>query len=195
MIPEYKHIDITIFSSKIELVEKILPEIYKERYDSFSKESVSSFEHLTKHKFINPKPKASNPTSFMIWNNESDPDKTFFLSNAQDGMSNLTRIITKKIKGDSIKVKLSTDEEEYPMNSMRKMVSGVEVRYIHAMKDSKWVFFEKGTPSDYENLDLYKKRRVKDKFNIEIIMDYLNKENINFNQVFSSINQGFLYVS
>ncbi|MCF2904995.1 hypothetical protein L0666_08340 [Octadecabacter sp. CECT 8868] len=48
-------------------------------------------------------------------------------------------------------------------------------RYIAAHKESRWKFYNEGEPFDWENLDLYKERKIKDRLPLEALDDYCSE--------------------
>jgi len=54
------------------------------------------------------------------------------------------------------------------------------IRSINAIKESKWKFETYGTPLSFENLELYNAKKIKDKFNLNILNNYLLYFDIDF---------------
>ena len=52
------------------------------------------------------------------------------------------------------------------------------VRTVYAIKEFKWVFYEHGLPAYFEDLNNYKARRIKDRLNSRIIINYLEKQGV-----------------
>ena len=69
----------------------------------------------------------------------------------------------------------------------------MDERDILAYKEDKWVFYEKGTPLLLECMELYKKRRINQRINNSIIIDYLQKYGINFMEIDVNITNSFTY--
>ena len=63
-------------------------------------------------------------------------------------------------------------------------------------ESSKWKFYEQGTPLWFEDLNKYKKKKVTERFNIDAIIEYTSKLDIDIlnNKTFQAQN-GALYVS
>ena len=45
----------------------------------------------------------------------------------------------------------------------------------HSYEDRKWIFCQEGPVQPFENADYYTRRRIKDRFNREIITEYMLK--------------------
>ncbi len=69
-----------------------------------------------------------------------------------------------------------TPEKEWPVCSLTYYKNGNKLRIIQALKDDpRWTFFVKGEPLELENLNYYRKRRIKDRFNKSILLEYAGK--------------------
>lgn len=102
-----------------------------------------------------------------------------FFTNMSDGWDTLLSNYTRVFNEDIISIKLSCGNAKYPVYSF-DYKKGDKQRLIRSMKDiNKWEFFEKGEVYDFENTANYKKRRIADRINNELIIDYLNKIGIN----------------
>ena len=71
----------------------------------------------------------------------------------------------------------------------------MEERDILAYKDPNWVFYEKGTPLPFEETELYNKRRIKQRLNCDIIINYLHKYGVEFENIDLNITENFTYSS
>ena len=61
--------------------------------------------------YINPQSGGSHFPKFSCWQNEMYPDKVFFISNYEDGLSNLCRTIQKHLKCNTIMCALSNETD------------------------------------------------------------------------------------
>ena len=68
------------------------------------------------------------------------------------------------------------------------------VRTVYAIKEFKWVFYEHGLPAYFEDLNNYKARRIKDRLNSRIIINYLEKQGINLLDVDIDIKKSISYI-
>lgn len=102
------------------------------------------------------------------------PDECVFITNLSDGWFTLVNCICAELKVKCITVSLATDKNQYPCNAMRIYEGGKEVRYVRAMLDSdRWDFFEKGESLPFEEESNYRKHRIKDRVNKQLLLGYL----------------------
>ena len=52
-------------------------------------------------------------------------------------------------------------------------------RVVYLMKDTKWIFYEKGERLAWEQSDMYAKRRIRDRLNEPMLLDYLLQVGLN----------------
>jgi hypothetical protein len=116
----------------------------------------------------------------LIWKPESIHfDLTGFFTNMSDGWDVLLGNYSRQFNEDVISIKLSKAKTEYPIYSFEYKKMGETQRLIRSIKEiDKWEFFEKGNVQQFENIDNYKKRRIADRINNEIIIGYLEKNQI-----------------
>ena len=72
--------------------------------------------------------------------------------------------------------------------------SNLEERLIQAYKEDRWIFYEEGKPLSFENLDYYKRRRITDRLNNNIIREYMIQLGIDINTIDAQIKAGIVYV-
>ena len=51
------------------------------------------------------------------------------------------------------------------------MAGGEILRAVYAMNDGRWVFHQQGEPLDVEQVELYKKRRIRDRVTYGYVCD------------------------
>lgn len=128
---------------------------------------------------------------FFIGSNK-DISKTIYLSNSYSGLVSFVRFFSKSIGCKCIQIRISTLPEsgifEYEV-----MQSGISIRIVQLIQDTKWIFFTKGDPLPYEDVSVYENRLMKNKFNAEIIKAYLKAEGIDFDTIFNSEYTGVKY--
>ncbi len=115
----------------------------------------------------------------LIWQPLSvNFDLVVFISNMSDGWQSLIDIYFNKFKREIIRIELSDCMRSYPYYSFEYMNMSGE-RFIRSMKDSdKWKFLETGSAMQFEDTANYKKRKIADRINNGIIIDYLKKKEI-----------------
>ncbi len=69
----------------------------------------------------------------------------------------------------------SGHEIEWPIHEFHYYRRGESRRFVRAMKDGAWTFFEQGERFDWEQGDRYQARRKKDRMTRQMIVDYTRK--------------------
>lgn len=70
----------------------------------------------------------------------------------------------------------------------------LEERLIQAYKEDRCFFYEEGKPLYFENLDYYKRRRITDRLNNDIIKEYMLRLGIDINTIDVQIKAGIVYI-
>lgn len=105
-----------------------------------------------------------------------DGKKTLFVSSVADGYLSIVFCISKLIRGAHFEFCVSRPDLTYPANVIHVLEDGKSVRTVYSMRDGdRWVFFEKGDPLPFEETDLYRARRKRDRLTPEIISTYLER--------------------
>ena len=95
------------------------------------------------------------------------------IANLADGWATMCNVLAGQLPGMSILVRSAT-AQEYPLTDLQVWDKGESVRYVRAMREEpSWEFFSKGDPMEFENLDHYKRRRIADRLNRDILVEYL----------------------
>ena len=145
--------------------------------------------------WVNPQSGGSHFPKFSCWQNKIYPDKVFFISNYEDGLSNVCRIIQKHLRCNIITCALSNETEtDNPFFKFYFSNSNLEERLIQAYKEDRWIFYEEGKLLSFENLDYYKRRRITDRLNNNIIKEYMIRLGIDINTIDAQIKAGIVYV-
>ena len=103
-----------------------------------------------------------------------------FLDNGHTGTDRTApEVISKSLNCESAFI-VYDDFTKSTLLDVFKIVNGnVDlVRSIYAIKDSKWEFEIYGDIQDFENPEYYKARQIKDRFNMNILNEYLEKLDI-----------------
>ena len=172
------------FDKSIGGIEAFLIEHFKERIkkgevNSFrSKKDINDifdeFEYLRKTK---AKRISMNEYSYkaFFFNPSIKPDKVIMISSLEDGWYTLCNVISNSLKSGFYLFTLSADGVSDPQNAFHYVnkAEGISTeRVVYSMKDGKWVFFEKGEPLQFENLENYKQKIIKKRLTKEILIDY-----------------------
>lgn len=108
-------------------------------------------------------------------------------------MTNLCGIIRAKLNCELIMCHLSNGLE-YPAYSFKMINAEGKERIILAYKEDRWVFYEVGDPLPFEDVELYKKRYIRDRLNNNIIYSYLLKNGIDFKRIDEDITESFTVI-
>ncbi len=115
----------------------------------------------------------------LLWQPQSITDDiTVFLTTMPDGWPTLINNYFSNYKRETIHVVLCDTKTAFPFYRFEYKVAEKR-RIIQAMKDdSKWEFVESGLVLPFENEAHYKKRKIADRLNNDIINEYLVKNGI-----------------
>ena len=124
-----------------------------------------------------------NKIQCLIWRPKSiESDFVAFISNMPDGWPTLLNYYLKHYDRDLIRVRLSDENKNYPVYQM-EYLNKTWRRVVQVLKDSdKWTFYQEGSPLMFEDVENYKKRKISDRLNEEIIQDYLKKNGIDISK-------------
>jgi hypothetical protein len=101
--------------------------------------------------------------------------KTVFLSSVEDGYSSMIHVLSKTIPGVHFSIRV-TQKNELPGYFFRAVSGGEDLRFVYLMKDgAKWVFFEKGKPFYFEEVERYLSRIKTHRLSPEVISIYLDR--------------------
>ena len=113
-------------------------------------------------------------SGFVLWEPKNADTRCAFMATIYDGWYTLIRNIATKYKHDCSSIRVSSMAMEYPICELQCYVNGDHRRLIRIMKDGpRWDFFTMGTPLSFEKTENYKKRRIKDRFTEELLLEYL----------------------
>jgi hypothetical protein len=118
-----------------------------------------------------------NPKSFIIYAFEpnTNPNKTIIIVNIENGWPFLEPLFNEYNHFYFLKVRYSAPKEKYHIYEFIHFKNGKE-RLIRSMYDPKWVFYESGEVQSFENTSYYSNKVVKDRMNLNILIEYLLKE-------------------
>jgi hypothetical protein len=102
--------------------------------------------------------------------------KTLFLSSVADGYNSMVHVLSKVIAGTQFSIRLNRKDDTYPAVFFAAISNGETIRVVYTMKDgAKWVFFEKGTPFPFEEVERYSERIKRNRLTHEMICAYLER--------------------
>lgn len=193
LISEPFYFNFTVFSCDLNKVQRVIEIIYENHIHKFELTEVSSLDKVDSAEFQNPESGGSHYPRFLIWENAKYLDKTFFVSNYQDGLSNLIHLTAKKANVDMFSITLSSGIE-YPMFRFMKYSPNKPKRYVHLLKDDKkWEFYQSGEALGYERLENYHKKRLSDRISNEMILEYLKAEGVILEEALEKLQRGVLF--
>lgn len=191
MVSNFKYITFSIFHvSDFQKVIDVVKDIFKEELEDGKADIYAEIPII--NEYINQDSGGNHFPKFSCWQCSAYPDKTFFISNYEDGLPNLCKLIQKYVECNLTMCALS-GETEHPMFRFYFSDSHLEERIIQVYKEDKWIFYEKGTPLVIENTNYYKKRFVKERLNNSIIKEYLLKQGVDFFMIDSQITKGYMF--
>ncbi|MCP3933559.1 MAG: hypothetical protein GY705_31210 [Bacteroidetes bacterium] len=116
----------------------------------------------------------SEKQGFILWEPKNMPGRCAFMATLSDGWATLIHNMGMTYKHECLKIRISKATVLYPICELLYYKSGTERRFIRSMKDEpRWEFYQKGKPLSFEKVDNYNKRRIKDRFTEELLLEYL----------------------
>jgi hypothetical protein len=105
-------------------------------------------------------------------------NKLIFVSNLSDGWDSLLYCITEANHSSYLSFRILSGA--YPLVEMSFIDSGETVRLVRAMKEDKWLFYEKGDLLWFEDKEQYNKKRIRDRVTYDLLLSYAKKNDIDF---------------
>ncbi len=171
-VKKYNYIALTIINSELNEVFELLK---KRLIDEYTGDSEWSFycNQINIQEIIGLDQTGSGVinSKFIIWEPESNENRTVFLSNSTDGLETIINAsLPESI--DIIRISVSKKDKKLPFNSFEYRRNSL-TRLIMAYDDEPWVFYEEGNILGFENKEYYTRKLKKDRLNYEIINEYL----------------------
>jgi hypothetical protein len=111
---------------------------------------------------------------FILWEPKNANDRCAFMATFLDGWATLIHNMGTTYEHECLKIRISSATVTYPICELLYYIGGKEKRLIRSMKDEpRWDFYQKGEPFQFEKLDYYNKRRIKDRFTEELLLEYM----------------------
>jgi hypothetical protein len=132
-------------------------------------------------------------TQIIVWKPLLNPETSIFFTNLIDGWNTLIHILSEKFEMEVFQIQYFDDKEDYMCSFFYK--KGKKERVVRVMYDGKLTFFTKGEPLFCEKLDFYHKRRIKDRFNLSLLLEYMQcfGWNIDSEKFWQANNSGFYF--
>ncbi len=118
----------------------------------------------------------AHETRAVLFEPASSHGTTAFFTNLEDGWNTMCNILAGRVPGEHVQVRSSIEQDDYPLSDFEVWEGGTSVRYVRAMlEDPSWEFYQRGELRSFEDPANYKKRRIADRLNREILLAYLAK--------------------
>jgi len=125
---------------------------------------------------------------FSWWKSDLYNNIVFLSSNQDDGLFCPCLAFRKALKCVMINCRISTGNNS-DINSFSYSDDLGNERVIMALKEDRWIFYQKGKPLPFEDLSLYDKRKIKDRINLDVIINYLQEIGINYHKIDTSVSK------
>jgi hypothetical protein len=163
--------DVTLVREELkEIVFNTFTKKWKQSlYRLNSRQQVSSFVSESDIDFI----------KCLLWQPRAvASDLTVFVSNVSDGWQSIIDIYSTRKKLFFFRVEVSDKSDMFPAYTFEVNSCGNR-RIIKSSKDySKWEFYQNGKLLPFENEKYYTKKKIADRMNNDIIIEYLSKNQI-----------------
>jgi len=117
----------------------------------------------------------AHETRAVLFEPASSRGTTALFTNLEDGWVTMCNLLAGRVPGEHVHVRSCIDKD-YPASSMEVWDGGTSVRYVQSLReDPSWEFYQKGELRSFEDPANYKKRRIADRLNREILLTYLAK--------------------
>ena len=100
-------------------------------------------------------------------------------TNYWDGWITLSNYISNNLNIPFYQFAFSNQAAFYSSFLFKKYENGEISRLVYAMQDPMWVYREQGDVLDFENIDNYKMRKIKDRLSKDIIIEYCKALELN----------------
>lgn len=122
-----------------------------------------------------PPPGGSHGKRAVFFEPMTAPGTTAFMPNYQDGWLTMCNALAGLMPGEHMKIRACVTGD-YPLADFEMWSAGDSVRYVRAMReDPSWEFFARGEPQAFEDLSNYRKKRIADRLDRRILVEYLTK--------------------
>lgn len=142
--------------------------------------------------FINPSMDGEHDDIFCFWKVQQYPCKVFFISNSADGRKTLCNVLHLKLCCSFYQFAFSNGIESPFFLFHYSPKHGID-RDVLNYKEDKWLFYEKGQKNKIEEEEFYKRRIRKERLNKEILLHYLKKTDVTFEDIDKHINDYFIF--
>lgn len=122
-----------------------------------------------------PPPGGAHEKRAVLFEPGTSRGSTALIANIEDGWLTTCNVLAKRIPGEHVLVRSCT-QPAYPLADMEVWKDGASVRYVGALREEpSWSFESRGEPRSFEEPANYKKRKITERLNREILVGYLAK--------------------
>lgn len=123
------------------------------------------------HQAYNPAP---DSPPMLFWTPACLPTSTAFMPQASSGDCFVVNYACKHFGFRGVAVRSTTQAVEWPINEFCAYEANAMVRFVRVMRDSpNWEFHQEGEALSFEDTARYGARLVRDRFDRERLLDYL----------------------
>lgn len=122
---------------------------------------------------VEPPYGAAHPFHLVLYSPQSSPMTTVMMTNLQDGWNSLGRLLAEHHRAIQVQLTSTTAAAKYAKNRFEVWANGSSRRSVMVLNDGgKWRFSSNGAPLPFEDLRLYKNRRIADRFPRAVLLQY-----------------------
>ncbi len=167
----------SLFYCSFDLVEDAAIKVFDSRGDLYVLERGSL--DLNFVNFGKSQAGGREPSRAVVYSPDAFPQYCVLVSNLSDGWFTLVNRLCRQLQVFCVSVRSMGEGAPYPCDEIRVYNGGDVIRCVRAMLDGdRWQFFEKGSLQSFEACENYKERRVRDRLNRQIIIDYLRQSGV-----------------
>ena len=134
--------------------------------------SLSNLQSLLSRKeYVSP-----NSYTAFFYRPLNAPDFVCMRTPLEDGWQTLFNVLSLELAVESYRISASSGRDDF--YCFQSYQQGKE-RVVYLMKDTKWIFYEKGERLPFEQSEAYAKRRIRDRLNEPMLLDYLLQVGLN----------------
>ena len=188
----FNNFSLTIFDfSEIAIFCDAIKEVFKEDFEvGTASLRTNGFEI---EKYFNPSIGGEMDEECGFWKTRLYPNKIFFTASIIDGWYTLCNVLHRRLHCNFVQYKFS-NVKDYPAYHLHYVGADGGERHILAYKDPRWVFYDVGNPLDYEDLNQYKNRLVRDRLNNKILIEYMKRVGVDFEKIDAEIIESYTFI-
>ncbi len=197
IINNYTFLTFTFLNSNLIEVKDVISDYFKEPIENKKYELQFKEFVLDDFYYDSPPKGGGHLKKVAFFNPKICSAKLIMFSNSGDGWITLANFISSQLNCEHITFYLTIKDNNDTQNMFVYRNAQEEERVVYTMmEENKWVFYQDGKIQNFENLEFYKKRQIKDRLNFGILVDYCNKLGLNItNDDFWKSDKDALYLN